>query len=1219
MLVVPGYLVGGQLYFVGVSGNPGANINLDSRQQSFTDIPFAVSTNLTVSGFGYATFRVQVPFNQIAWQVSVVVSSGNPNVALRRNVVPNESNNDAYSEVPGTVTDSILLVPPTLSDGTFYITVYGTNSYSCTLQSGNPEITEINFVSATINTDTNRVGWRLFKASDISQQLGTLGWDLFLTNFAPGTRIALRRNAAPGIWNYRGPGSSSAGVYDVLSTADYLQRPGQQADVWYVGVYNPTNPLGNFTLVTRVLTADPLPLDGGSAMRAGVPAGKWQFFRVDIPNTNNLLGWDIRLANVTAGLPQLVVRREALPISLTGIGFSGQVTATNWPTGNQWAAGSDWTARNFSPNGITNESGRILTMGYARPLEPGSYYVGIIGPLNSTNDMAYTVSSRGIGSGYAIPVRDIDYPGGSATNTGLAARDVAVYRVTIASNTPSWKVKLTGTAGEVMLAAAKDSLPNISAIVTGSVTNTFTAGKKMQRNGNEHFVQLPPALRSNLLAGTYYLLVASEGLADPASTTRIGPGAADYVLQSIGPMPEIDLGTLDTTNLVYPGTLEGGESAAFHFHNLLDTLGFELSLANRVGNPVMVSRGTLTLADPGGSQPGAPGADQYGNEGGQGDILIASPDYITVADPFLDETIMVKARSSNGVYPDASYNLRVRKLVADPLAFDGGSTNVVNQTNLYQFFRVDVPANALGWDARVLNVLTGAPKLIICHDALALNIVPIGWRPGFDAFWPSGDSWIADKDWTQRSFSSDGATNEDGRILAMGMGRPLQPGTYYIGVFNSSFPAPVSYTLSSRGIGAGFTIPVVDLPFGGGSITNSALAAREAAYYRVVIPSGASSWQAKLTAGAGEAMLVLLTNNVPSVLSGRPSMAGKLMQKTGNEHYVSLPLSPQISFPAGTNYLAVVSEGAATANFPTRIGPGNSSFLIESRGELQPVNMVTAGSTDLVQTATLEGGEVRAYQFSVPSGISSLQAQVVTQSGYPTMVLRSGVLFPNPGASSTLAAAGSVSFDDYGNEGGYAISAPTGDANTNLLSVANPTNGIYTIMLKARGVSGVYPNAGFTLTIRALSVVGANFDGGSITVTNQTANTWRYFRIDVPTNALGWDVRLSDVSTSSLPKLVVRRDILPNSLTTGPWGTPSLFTNWPTTNQWAAGSDWSRRSSSAVISPAACRARAEWTAGGRSRLPTWSARNGGAVRDKASSYGDGGPRTSASMRSGRKP
>ena len=219
MLVVPSYLVGGQLYFVGVNGNPGTAINLDSRLQTFVDIPFVSSTNLTVTGYGYMTFRVQVPFDQLAWQMSVVVSNGNPNLAVRRNFIPNELNNDAYSEVASNVTDSITLVPPTLSDGTFFITVYGTNrvepivvggvtnwvyaasNYSCTLQSGNPEFTEINFNSVTLNTDTNRVGWRFFKVSDISQQLGALGWDLFVTNFNPGTRIALRRNAAPGIWN----------------------------------------------------------------------------------------------------------------------------------------------------------------------------------------------------------------------------------------------------------------------------------------------------------------------------------------------------------------------------------------------------------------------------------------------------------------------------------------------------------------------------------------------------------------------------------------------------------------------------------------------------------------------------------------------------------------------------------------------------------------------------------------------------------------------------------------------------------------------------------------------------------------------------------------------------------------------------------------------------------------------------------------------------------
>ena len=58
----------------------------------------------------------------------------------------------------------------------------------------------------TPNTsDTNRAGWRFFKVSNISEQLGSLGWDLFVTNAAPGTRIALRRNAAPGIWSFPQP------------------------------------------------------------------------------------------------------------------------------------------------------------------------------------------------------------------------------------------------------------------------------------------------------------------------------------------------------------------------------------------------------------------------------------------------------------------------------------------------------------------------------------------------------------------------------------------------------------------------------------------------------------------------------------------------------------------------------------------------------------------------------------------------------------------------------------------------------------------------------------------------------------------------------------------------------------------------------------------------------------------------------------------------------
>jgi hypothetical protein len=1151
MLVVPNYLVGGELYFVGVPGIPGSTINLDSRQQALTDMGFVSTTNVNVTGYGYTTYRVQVPVDQIAWQVSVVVSNGNPNVAVRRNFVPNEFYNDAYSEVPGMVTDSITLVPPTLSDGTFYITVYGTNAHSFTLQSGNPEITEINFVGMTTNQDTNRVGWRFFKVSNISQQLGALGWDLFLTDFAPGTRIALRRNAAPGIWNYRDPNQKSAGIYDFLSTAEFLQRPGHQADVWYVGVFNSSNALGNFTLVTRELTADPLGFVSDSEVRTDVPPGKWQFFRVDVPP--GVLGWDIRLANVNSGLPQLVVRREALPISLINIGFSGVIMLPTWASGNQWAANLDWTARNFSPDGSINENGRILTMGMNRPLEPGTYYVGVIGALNSTNVMSYTVQSRGIGPGLAIQPQTLTYSNSSAMNS-LPARDIACYQVAITSNVPSWKVRLAATGGDVLLAAAKDYLPNITAQLSGSVTNAQTAGKKMLKLGNEHFVMLPPANRTNLIPGIYYLLVISEGIVG-TNATRIGTADASYVIQSLGPMPETDLGLLETNDITYVGSLEGGESAAFHFQNLPDTLGFELSLEDRVGNPVMVTRGDIELADPGATSPtSGVGADQYGNEGGEGNFLTAGPNIITVSGAFPIETIMIKARLQGLNYPDSSYKLRIRKLVPQPLAFDGGSIVVNSQTNVYQFFHVEVPTNAVGWDIRVTNVLAGSPEVVVTRTYLPLSLITPGF-PGLYSNWPSGFMWIADRDWSQRAAGVDGS-DEHGRILEMGMGRPLQPGTYYVGV--RAISQPMTYTILSRGIGDGFSIPVVDLPFSGGSFTN-VLPAREAAYYRLTVPANAGSWQGKVSFLAGEGCLLFLTNHAPSVLTGRtPPASGRAMQKNGNEHFVWTPPNGLTVLPPGPHYFAVASEGVVNTNFNTRIGSGSATYVFESRGELQVVNLGTLGSSDLTNSAMLEGGEVRAYQFTVPADTTSIEARLTTLTGMPVMVLRAGGIFPDPGTFSQVSGPGFVSVDPYGNEGGYPLTIINGDANTNLITLPNPPAGLCTLMVKARGFGPNYNPASYTLAVRALNFTPLALDGGSSVVTNQASGTWRYFRVDVPSDTLGWDLRLVNV-TSGFPRIVVRRDILPNSLTTGPWTLPYISTNWPTTNQWAAGADWTKR------------------------------------------------------------
>ena len=267
MLVVPPYLTDGQDYFVGFQGKPGQKFALVSRQQVVKDILFTTAgTNVVSDASGHTTFRVQVPPNEVAWQVNVVPLTGNPDLYVRRDVVGNENYNDAYSEVPGMVTDSIALVPPTLSDGTFFITIRGVGKHSFRLQTGRPTITDIKFSDKVVNLESNRVGWRFFRVTDIDAQLTSLGWEVFLSKFSPGTQIALRRNQAPGIWNYRS-GTTKVTVknYDFLSLSNILRRPDHQADVWYIGVYNPDQPLGPFTLTTRPTHAEMVAGDGGSA------------------------------------------------------------------------------------------------------------------------------------------------------------------------------------------------------------------------------------------------------------------------------------------------------------------------------------------------------------------------------------------------------------------------------------------------------------------------------------------------------------------------------------------------------------------------------------------------------------------------------------------------------------------------------------------------------------------------------------------------------------------------------------------------------------------------------------------------------------------------------------------------------------------------------------------------------------------------------------------
>ncbi len=1150
MLAVPPYLVAGEQYFVGVPGVPGKTISLDSRVQAIQNINFtSASTNL--SGNGYTTYRVAVPPQMVAWQIDLSSSSTATKLYVRQSLVPNEWINQAFSEVVGT-NKSLSLVPPLLTDGTFYITVAGTGAHSFTLKSGQSQVTDIDLTSETDNADAGRVGWRYFRLTDIDRQLGALGWELFLRNSAPGTRIALRRSQAPGMWDYR-PYYSAVTLpsryYDYISQAASLKRPGHQADVWYIGVYNPGTALKQFTLVSREIAAKTLPGDNGTLSQNGLPKGEWAYFRVDVPS--DVLGWDVRLGSVV-GLPKMVIGRQALPgpdivqgVVLTNISttLSLPATATNWLIGKQWLTKLDWTLRAMNSLGV-DESGRIMAMGMGRPMQPGTYYAGVYNA--GATSLNFTIRSRFIGSGRTIPVANVAFQNGTATNA-VSPREVNYYRVTVPPNSRSWKVKLTVESGEAMMVVSTNKIPNIE------------SAKRVQKptpalsRGREHFVLLPDRGKDYIKGGDHYIAVIGEGAG--TKTGRIGTGSSRYTIESVGEMVETNLGIIPSAGITRADKLEAGEVKAYHFTVPANIAGYEIFVTNKVGNPVAVIGTDTRLPDPGLGK--TIPAEPYGHEGGQDSI----PDH-EVFDNHLyaaalpgvvfSDTLMLMARSRAGVFSDASYTLKIKELVPQAIPFNQGVQNVAGHPpGTWKFFRVVVPGNALGWDVRLVSVLAGSPKLIVCRGILPIPFKHDGFHSMNTDFWSPGIKWAPGVDWTGRSYSPLNIS-EDGRLLAMGMGHPLEADTYYVGVYASNL---CTYTIKSRGIGDGYSIPVTTLAFDHETVVADNLPAREAAYFRVNVPANAKSWKVSLDLKSkGEANLIVLKDAVPNVLAAATakvihnSSAGRKNRKTGPEDFVLLPPDKQPFLSPGVYYLAVISEGGNPLS-TLKVGADKVGYTLTSHGELPLLDLGTLASP-ITNQASMQGGEVVGYQFQIPPGTVSLEARLENKVGNPVMVLRQGPFMPDPSSAYPLLGA-----DIYGTDGGEILGTRASD---NVITYANPTNGIYYLLVKARPIVGVYTNASFRLRLSVITSAPLPFDGGSVTVANQTSGSWSYFRVDVPEGALGWDLRLTNV-LSGLPRIVVCKDALPGSATTKPWGLPGSQLLWPTTNQWAAATDWTRR------------------------------------------------------------
>jgi hypothetical protein len=203
-----------------------------------------------------------------------------------------------------------------------------------------------------------------------------------------------------------------------------------------------------------------------------------------------------------------------------GFGWSPSYS-TSWPTNYNWTAGYDWTGDYYNPGNVYSY-GQVFADGMNNPLTPGTYYVGVFNYTGAT-PLSYTLLSRGIGTGYTIPVTPIAFSNGVAMVTGLPPREAAYYSVVVPSNTSSWKVRLNDDSGESMMLIQKDALPDSQA--NNGTAYSVSGGRVMQKAGNEQYLMIPGNGQSNITAGTYYLAVVSQGMKPPVP--RSGPMRAD--------------------------------------------------------------------------------------------------------------------------------------------------------------------------------------------------------------------------------------------------------------------------------------------------------------------------------------------------------------------------------------------------------------------------------------------------------------------------------------------------------------------------------------------------------------------------------------------------------------------------------------------------------------------------------------------------------------------
>lgn len=1213
-LMTPPYLgEGSDAYFFSLEGNPGDVITIDSHLIEPQTIAAGSSIeNITQrpTGAPYAIFQVNVPNSYIAWDIALNnIDLGDANLAVQSGAAGGPWWNKAYTEAEGVSKKSLTLVPPVLADGSWYITVYSDGDFEVDLNNGplefNGALTNIDFLDddartldpvrqpgpdGVANPLPDRSGWVYFRADKITEQEGLLGWNLSLLNQVESTEIAVRQNAVPGRLYFRNAATTGRQVlrddrittrtdnhYDAVSSLGFLQRPSQQADVWYVGIHQPAAELGAFELQRKeIQPINAAPNGFLSQIEAADPhlPQTWRFFRFDM--LDGIEAWRTEMKNVSGGDPKLIIRRALLPNSLTGVRSPNSINA--WDNGISAWLGNDWFTR------ATGEQYRSLMLASGSPLATDSgavitYYVGLFNDSEESTTYEFTSEIIDVDNQpYAenvTGIQTLNFDNGSQAIAELQPANAVYFKTTVPNNSTSWRLRLNVESGDARMFVRQGYVPSHWAEVQSDASSF--GGIEMERTGSEVYHALPPGSNTEFLEpGDYYIAVVAE-LDAVFSGTLVSEGEIPITMFPVLE-PEAELNY----------DLPADEIAIYQFEVPEDTLAVEVRLEESTGSVDLALRNDAFIPGPSGT---GIGGFRYGFDGAN--TRIDSDFAHTFQNPHPGiYTITLRAERANAnVGQAASGMVSVRLIQPVDLALDSGEFRVEQQPpNSWKYFKVVIPEDGkltpdsdpiLGWLVDFTNTNeSGTSNLTVTKGAASPDSGPDTTRgfstiyPSKETVWPQGATWVSNSSWSGRTDSNQNTSHNKEFFAAWG--KPLNGGTFYIGVLNRDNNASLTYTLRSRTLGepdSNSALKVTDLNFENGVEQGTDLEAAEISVFRVTIPeAGASSWRARLIPETDGEAAFSIRESFPSDLTGGTTVinaipndgrsgfgGGALVQKNGSEIYQLLPEEGMELIPGGTIfYITVISEGLSPARSSV-FGTGAVDFEIRSEGQIPTRNVVLdAGlfTTDL----NMEAGEIQLFTFSVPPNAASLEVALENEVGNNlSFAVRAGILIPEAYNLSSF-------------RGEYGVDEGTRDGrifSSQLETIAEPNPGVYKLAVRSEipSATSFEPESTASLRIQVIADQNLQFSNGSVSQVNQPPASWRYFTVVVPEDDsafrkegdaaqpyYGWDIGVDPDYVGGLPQLYIRREEqpaisgVPQQVRTSEWLEPrQVFTQ---TSDW---------------------------------------------------------------------